>query len=122
LRRRRMDSFQIAEKEALAGLRSKKGKKKSKPRFKVRWVKWPVRWAEALRQSKSVNTYRLALTILIEAFKREQIGGPIVLSEEVVKIPSSTRARAIAELVRLGLIKVERCGKQTVRVINIRTR
>jgi DNA-binding IclR family transcriptional regulator len=60
--------------------------------------------------------------ILIEAFKREQIGGEIVLSMETTGMPSSTRARAVDELVRLGLIRVKRNGRQAVRVIRLRIR
>ena len=87
--------------------------------FKTRWVKLPLRWAEALRRSKSVNTYQLAHTILFEAFKRDQVGGEIVLSMEVTKLPASSRGRATKELVKLGLIKVRRHGRQAVRVVNI---
>ena len=44
-------------------------KRKSKGAFKSQWVKLPVKWVEALRRSTSASTYRLALIILIEAFK-----------------------------------------------------
>jgi hypothetical protein len=37
-------------------------------------------------------------------------------------IPSSTRARAVKELVKLGLIMVKRDGRQAVRIINLRKR
>jgi hypothetical protein len=94
-------------------------KKRPKPRFKVRWVKLPLRWVEALRRSKSASTYRLAHTILFEAFKREQTGGEIVLSMEVTKMPSSTRERAAKELVRLGLIRIGQSGKQAFKVTMI---
>jgi hypothetical protein len=56
---------------------------------------------------------------LFEAFKREQIGGEIVLSMEVTKMPASTRKRAIRELVRLKLIRVSQYGRQAVRVVSI---
>jgi hypothetical protein len=81
-----------------------------------------VRWVEALQQTTSASAYRLALTILIEAFKREQIGGEIVLSMETTGMPGSTRARAVNELVKLKLIRVRRNGRQAIRVINLRTR
>ena len=98
----------------------RKQKRKCKPhRFETRWVKLPSRWVRALRQSKSASTYRLAHTILFEAFKHEQVGGEIVLSMEVTKMPGSTRKRATKELVRLGLIRVSQHGRQAVRVISI---
>jgi hypothetical protein len=92
---------------------------KRKRRFKTRWVKLHLRWAEALRKSKSVSTYQLAHTILFEAFKREQVGGEMVLSMQVTNMPSSTRERATKELIKLGLIKVRRNGKQAIRVIKV---
>ena len=113
-----MDSLQIVGMEI--PLQSQPAvKRRRKPRFKTRWVKLNLRWVEALRRSKSASTYRLAHTILFEAFKREQVGGEIVLSMEVTKMPSSTRERATKELVRLGLIRVRRHGRQAVRVIKI---
>jgi hypothetical protein len=93
--------------------------KKRRKRFETKWVKLKLRWVRALRQSKSVSTYQLAHTILFEAFKREQVGGDIVLSAEVTKMSASTRKRATKELVRLKLIKVSQHGNQAVRVISI---
>jgi Fic family protein len=116
-----MDSLQISDKEALKRLQPAV-KRKKKRRFKPHWVKLPARWVEILRQSRSVGTYQLALVILIEAFKREQVGGELVLSSQITGMSRSTRARAIDELVRLGLIRIERDGKRAIRVINIRIR
>ena len=121
-------SLQITEKEAEQRLRSaaaaakKKKGKKNKQCFKPQWLKLPARWVEALRRSKSASTYQLALTVLLEAFKREQLGEEIVLSMKTTRMPSSTRARAVRELVKLGLITVKRDGRQAVRIINLRTR
>ena len=99
---------------------SRKQKRKYKPRrFETHWVKLPSRWVKALRRSKSASTYQLALTILFAAFKREQVGGEIVLSMETTKMPGSTRKRAVKELVGLRLIKVSQHGRQAVRVTNI---
>lgn len=119
-----MSSLQITTKEVLERLRPAGAKKngKSRQRFKPQWVKFPARWVEALRRSKSASTYQLALTVLLEAFKREQLGGEIVLSMKTTGMPRSTRARAVKELVKLGLITVKRDGRQAVRVINLRTR
>jgi hypothetical protein len=119
-----MDSFQITDKEALSRLRPTvgKGKKKSKQHFRVHWVKLPVPWVKALRRSKSVNTYRLALTILIEAFWRDQTGGELVLSTEVTGMHRNSKIRAMDELVRLGLIKIKRDGRRAVRIVIIRIR
>ena len=85
-----MDNLQITDEQALERLRpaeEEEGEKSKRSAFKPGWVKLPVRWVEALRQSRSASTYHLALIILIEAFKREQIGGEIVLSTEVTGMP-----------------------------------
>jgi hypothetical protein len=61
--------------------------------------------------------------ILIGMFKCEQRqrGEEFVLSRETTKMRGSAKARAINELVKFGLIRVRRNGKQAVRIINIRT-
>ncbi len=86
--------------------------------FEAEWVKVPKRWLEALRQSNSTNTYRLALAILAEAFKRQHVGGDIVLSKAMSGMPHSTRFRAARELAKLGLIQLHRqnSNKQSYRV------
>jgi hypothetical protein len=110
-----MDSLQIADME----IPSRPAVKKRYKRFETRWVKLKLRWVRALQRSKSVSTYQLAHIILFEAFKREQVGGEIVLSAEVTKMSASTRKRATKELVRLKLIKVSQHGNQAVRVVSI---
>jgi Fic family protein len=91
--------------------------KRKRKRFETQWVRLDRRWVKALRQSKSGSTYQLAHIILIEAFKREQVGGEIVLSMEVTKMPASTRKRAIKELVNLKLIRISQHGRQAARVV-----
>jgi hypothetical protein len=93
--------------------------KKNRKPFRTEWVKLPTHWADTLRRSKSVNTYQLAVAILSEAFKRKHIGGEIVLSQAVTRMPRSTRRRATKELIRLGLIKVKRNGNECLRVSNV---
>jgi hypothetical protein len=44
------------------------------------------------------------------------------LSTKTTGMPSSTRARAVSELVKLGLIKVKRDGRQAVRIINFKNK
>jgi hypothetical protein len=85
--------------------------------FQPKFVQVPVRWVEALRQSKNAGAYQLALVILLEAFQRERIGGEIVLSSEMTGMSGTIRRRAAQELERLGLIQLERRGKQALRVI-----
>jgi Fic family protein len=93
-------------------------KKKRKP-FKAEWVKLPMRWAKALRRSKRVSTYQLAVAILFEAFKRNHVGGEIVLSSTMTGMSRETKRRAANELVELGLIKLKQDGKAALRVSSI---
>jgi hypothetical protein len=88
-----------------------KPKKKRKP-FKAEWVQFPTRWIEALRRSGRVSAYRLALAILVEAFRRKIIGGEVVLSSEVTGMARTTRLQAAKELVALGLIETKQIGKR----------
>jgi hypothetical protein len=88
--------------------------------FEAKYIKLPRHWITALLNTRSANTYRLATLILWEAFKREHVGGEIVLSAQVTRgMPRSTRIRAAEELVELGLIQVERDGYRALRVIRV---
>jgi hypothetical protein len=61
----------------------------------------------------------LAHTILLEALRCEQWGGEIVLSAKVTEMAHSTRTRAVQELVKLKLIRIQQNGKQAVRVVKL---
>lgn len=92
--------------------------KKRKP-FEGQFVKLPYHWIGRLERSKSPGTFKLAHRILKEAFKRQYVGGEIVLSSEATRLSRKVRSKAVKELVGLGLIKVEQKGNQAVRVTNI---
>jgi hypothetical protein len=87
--------------------------------FKTEWVRLPAIWIDRLEQSNSSSTHKLAHRILMEAFKREQVGGQIVLSRKVTGLPCSTTARAARELAKLGLIQVQQNGNKAQRVTNL---
>jgi hypothetical protein len=91
--------------------------KKKRKRFEAKWVKLPRHWMTALLNTKSANTYHLAHLILWDAFKRNQVGGEIVLSAQVTKgMPRNSKIKAAEELVELGLIRIKRNGHQALRV------
>lgn len=92
-------------------------KRKRKP-FTTEWIKFPTGWIEALRNANA-SAYRLALVILAESFKREVLGGDVVLSAAVTGMTHCARRRATQELVDLGLIVVEQAGKRAPTVIHI---
>jgi hypothetical protein len=94
--------------------------KRRRKSFETKFVKVPARWIEALSQTKSVSTWRLTMVILAEAFKRKHLGGEIVLSSQVTRMPHATRYRATQELVRLGLIQRKPgSGREAPRVLTI---
>jgi hypothetical protein len=94
-------------------------KKRKRRRFEPQWVKLSTRWIKALRRSRNASTYQLACAILVEAFRREQDGGEIVLSAKVTGMPRNSRRRAIKELVKLRLIKIRQTGHKASRVVSI---
>ena len=93
---------------------------KRRKSFEPRWVKLPWHWINGLALSKSVNTYRLAHLILVEAYSNKRGNGRINLSTQVTGMASSTRRRAAKELVKLGLITLE--GGEGTKVYRARVR
>lgn len=93
--------------------------KRKYPPFRAEWVKLPDTWINSLEKSKSVGTHKLAHRILREAFKREHVGGQIVLSRKMTGLPSTTTVRAARELVKLGLIQIEQSGNKAIRVMHL---
>ena len=92
--------------------------KKRKP-FEVSFVKLPNFWIDQLRHARKVSTVTLAHVILREEFKRQYVGGEVVLSTETTGLSRQVKARAVNELRELGLIETEQIGNQAVRVISI---
>lgn len=92
--------------------------KRRKP-FKVRFVKLPAYWIERLERSNNPGTFKLAHRILEEAFKRQYVGGEIVLSTKATELSRKVRFKAVKELIGLGLIEIEQNGNQATRVTNL---
>jgi hypothetical protein len=59
------------------------------------------------------------MEILFAEFRQRHTEGEIVLSAAMSGMPNATRADATKELVRLGLIEVERCGRLAPRVVRV---
>lgn len=91
---------------------------KHKP-FEVQFVKLSDYWMQRLERSNNPGTFKLAHRILKEAFKRQYVGGEIVLSTEATGLSRKVRSKAVKELVGLGLIEIEQSGNQAVRVTNL---
>jgi hypothetical protein len=83
---------------------------KKKRLFEPRWVKLPRHWISGLGQSKSANTYRLALLILLEAYRDRRGRGEITLSTAITGMPRNSRIAAARELAEIGLISLKEGG------------
>jgi hypothetical protein len=91
-------------------------KKKRRKSFRAFWVKLPRSWITALRRSRSVHTYELALTILLEAYERQT--DTITLSgEATLWMSRATKARAARELEEFGLVQVKGEGRQALKIV-----
>ena len=98
---------------------------KSKPKlrrsFGAKWVKLPRHWISGLGQSKSANTYRLALLILLAAYEDKRGTGEVVLSTKLTgDMSRETRRRAAQELAELGLITLQTKGHRILKAKIIR--
>ena len=95
--------------------------RKRKPGFKVEWVRLPVRWWKRLREAGVGSaTYDLAIIILIESFRLDQMAvKEIVLSRVATGQLRRVRQRAIGNLVKLKLIRARRRKGQSIRVEDI---
>jgi DNA-binding transcriptional ArsR family regulator len=91
---------------------------KRKP-FKIDFTMLPEYWFEKLERCRRVGTYKLAVRILREAFKRQYIGREVVLSTTTTGMSRSARHYALRELVELGLIRTQQDGNEAVRVTEL---
>jgi hypothetical protein len=94
----------LSEKEVPHSIAAKK-----KERRRRQFVMVPLNWLEDLRVTRRASTLRVAHCLLYRYWKDK--GQPIVLSNVVLSWWGVTRRekwRALAELERLGLVKVVR--------------
>src|SRR5262249_47478683 len=87
--------------------------------FTASFVKLPHFWIERLRHARHVRTVTLAHVILLEAFRRQHVGGEIILSTETKGLDRHVRAKAAKELKEFGLIETEKNGNQATRVTSL---
>ena len=76
-------------------------------RQRQQFVMVPWVWVESLKEARHVATYRLALFVLYQHWKTNK---PVLASNVALKalgVPRRSKYRAIRELERLGLIRVE---------------
>jgi len=92
---------------------------KKRRSFVMHFATLPDYWIEQLQKSNNPGTFKLALRILKEAFKRQYLGEEIVLSTEITRLSRKVRCRAVKELVQLELIEIEQSGNRATRVISI---
>jgi hypothetical protein len=95
---------------------AKKKRANKRTTFRVKWARIPAAWRSRLRQTQSAHAVNLAITILFEAYRAERCGNEIVLSTHTTGLQGTNRIRAIKELEKLGLIRVQRKGQQASRI------
>jgi len=92
-----------------------KVEKKKRKQWAARWVKLPRHWITALRNTRSVHTYQLAHTILIEAYERGT--QELTLSAETTGgMSRATKIRSAQELAEFGLIRLKLEGNKAVKI------
>ncbi|MFY9839339.1 MAG: hypothetical protein WAK55_23260 [Xanthobacteraceae bacterium] len=96
----------------------KKGRKRHKP-FKATWSRLPKHWSDQLEQARGMTTYQLAHRVLHETFRRQVIGGSVILSGEVTGLPHTSRRRATKDMLRLGLFSIVQEGKRAAVVTEL---
>ena len=93
-------------------------RKKGAP-FKAPWARLTKHWSDQLEQSRGMATYRLAHRVLHEVFKRQVIGGSVILSAEVTGLQHTSRRRAIEDMLRLQLFSIAQQGKRAAVVTEL---
>jgi hypothetical protein len=83
--------------------------------FEPHFIKVPRHWISALGRSKSANTYRLGMLILLAALKDKRRNREITLSTAMTGMPRNTKAKAARELADLGLIQLLEDGAGALR-------
>jgi len=93
-------------------------RKKRRP-FKAPWARLTKHWSDQLEQARGMATYRLAHRVLHEVFKRQVIGGSVILSAEVTGLQHTSRRRAIEDMLRLRLFNIAQKGNQAAVVTEL---
>jgi hypothetical protein len=79
------------------------------------FAKVPALWVERLAKARHIATYRVALHVLYQNWKRG--GAPFALSNRAVEgVNRSAKWRALIELEQLGLITIERRPNRSPKV------
>jgi CRP-like cAMP-binding protein len=99
-----LEQFRLPEKVMAEGLAAAKRRRR-----RGQFIKFPNSWAEELRDARRASTYRVALYLLHQQWK----GGdkPIPLSNAALTwlgVSRREKWRALTELERAGLVKVDR--------------
>jgi hypothetical protein len=87
---------------------------KTKRRRQQHFIKLPWNWIEQLARSRSANTYRVAPHLLYLHWKNN--GDPVRLANGMLAMEGVTRFskwRALRELERWGLIRIERSPRKS---------
>ena len=87
-------------------------------KWRRQFIQFPWTWVERLQSATRVSTYRLALLLIYESWRTG--GRPIVLSNlmsQAERLSRRSKWNALAELERLGLVRVERRRRRSPRLV-----
>jgi hypothetical protein len=90
----------------------------NRKRWQRRYVAIPWAWVTALQTTQRACTYKLAIALLYESWKRGG-GQPVVISNAFAArggVGKRAKWRALSELERRGLVRVERGAGRAPRV------
>jgi hypothetical protein len=93
--------------------------RKKRAPIKTTWARLPKHWSAQLEQALGMTTYRLAHRVLHETFRRQVIGGSVILSAEVTGLSHTSRRRAIDDMLRLQLFSIAQQGKRAAVVTEL---
>jgi hypothetical protein len=106
-----LEALRLTPEQATAGQRSENSKT---GRRRHEFIKVPRVWSDRLQAARYASTYRIALYLLFQHWKTE--GQAIRLSNVAAVRAGVSRGqkwRALRELERLGLIRVEQSGRRS---------
>jgi hypothetical protein len=83
--------------------------KQAKKRWRRQFIKFPWAWADRLREVRHICTYRVALYVLYEYWRKG--GKPVSVSNVALAkegVAFGTKWRGLNELEQIGLVRIER--------------
>ena len=91
-------------------------RRKQRPTWQRHYIMLPWTWADRLQKARGVSTWRVAVLLLYEHWRRD--GQPVVVSNILTQdlgVPPRSKTRALLELQALDLIAIDRKRRKSPR-------